>query len=178
MADDMIQKTEGRGQKTDACAPLCGTFVKVAAAPRQHPCLLFSALCLLVPAFCCAEELPDPTRPPASLATLGAAVGVGPAPTGLQSIIISKDRRAAIIDGETVELGGKHGDAKLIAVNEGAVVLQGAKGRQVLTLFPDVKMTTVKVTGKQDMEEKPQSPESRAQPEKQKAKQAARKGIN
>src|SRR3989338_11072085 len=92
---------------------------------------LHLACCLLPSAFCCAEELPDPTRPPASIAAPVAASSVeaAPAPAGLQSIIISKTRRAAIIDGETVELGGKHGDAKLIEVNEGSVILRGAQGR-------------------------------------------------
>ena len=43
--------------------------------------------------------------------------------SGLHSIIISKTRRAAIIDGQTVELGEEHGNAKLVEVNEGNVVL-------------------------------------------------------
>lgn len=113
-----------------------------------------------------AEELPDPTRPPASLAASVIAPASGVAanqPAGLQSIIISKNRRAAIIDGETVELGGKHGDAKLIEVNEGRVVLRSAQGRQVMTLFPDVK-----ITGKQEIKIKPQLPAGEVQSGKQK----------
>jgi MSHA biogenesis protein MshK len=96
-----------------------------------------------LPVAAAAEALPDPTRPPAAIAAPAAASSVeaAPAPAGLQSIIISRTRRAAIIDGETVELGGKHGDAKLIEVSEGSVVLHSAQGRQVLTLFPDVKIT-------------------------------------
>lgn len=90
-----------------------------------------------------AEELPDPTRPPASVTApvvvSGQKAGEGP-PSGLQTIIISKNRRAAIIDGQIVELRGKHGDATLIKVNEGSVVLQGAQGSQLLMLFPDVKI--------------------------------------
>jgi len=106
----------------------------------------FFALCFsLFSVTALAEELVDPTQPPASIAApIVAASGVAAAPpqaTGLQSIIISKQRRAAIIDGETVELNGKHGDAKLIEVNEGSVVLRSAQGRQVLTLFPEVKIT-------------------------------------
>jgi MSHA biogenesis protein MshK len=97
-----------------------------------------------------AEELLDPTRPPISIAAPVSVGGaeVAPPPAGLQSIIISKVRRAAIINGETVELGGKHGDAKLIEVNEGSVVLRGAQGRQVMTLFPDVKITGKQEAGK------------------------------
>ncbi len=93
-----------------------------------------------------AAELPDPTRPPASLmqavdeALLGQKITVTPS-AGLQSTIISSTRRAAIIDGKTVELGAKHGEAQLIEVNEGNVVLQNGSVRQVLSLFPRVNMT-------------------------------------
>jgi MSHA biogenesis protein MshK len=88
-----------------------------------------------------AEELTDPTRPPPALMAAPEGRTAEYQPSGLQSIIISRTRRVAIIDGETVVLGGKHGDAKLIEVNEGNVVLQGAHGRQVMSLFPDVKIT-------------------------------------
>jgi len=91
-----------------------------------------------------AEDLPDPTRPPVWISGAGVAPGQGAAesqPSGLQSTIISGSRRAAIIDGKTVELWAKHGNAQLIEVNEGSVVLRTAQTRRVLTLFPDVKMT-------------------------------------
>ena len=132
-------------------------------------CIVLCVLALSV-SRAVAEELSDPTRPPAIIA---APVAVGaPAddqPAGLQSIIISKSRRAAIIDGETVELGDKHGDNKLIEVNEGNVVLQGAQGRQVLTLFPDVKIT------KKEIKTKPLSLESKVQAGKHKTKPVAHK---
>lgn len=120
-----------------------------------------------------AEELPDPTRPPASVtAPVAASDAVESPPSGLQSVIISKTRRAAIIGGETVELGGKYGDAKLTEVNEGSVVLQDAQGRQVMTLFPDVKMTNVKITQK-EIKAKPQSRAGKVQSGKQKTKPVA-----
>ena len=142
------------------------------ATSRQHFCFLTAVFCLLFSAFCYAEELPDPTRPPASIAAPVAASSVeaAPAPAGLQSIIISKTRRAAIIDGETVELGGKHGDAKLVEVNEGSVILRGAQGRQVMTLFPDVK-----ITGKQETKIKPQLPAGEVRSGKQKSGPVAHK---
>lgn len=91
-----------------------------------------------------AEDFHDPTRPPDNLlAKPGAVPGQGATesrPAGLQSIIISESRRAAIIDGKTVELWAKHGNAQLIEVNQDSVVLQGAQTRRVLKLFPDVKM--------------------------------------
>ena len=130
MADCMID----RGQRVGA------------AAPR----LIISVFCLLSSAFCCAEDLPDPTRPPASIFSPLGGTGVAhemPAENharGLHTIIISETRRAAIIDGQTVELGEEHAGARLIEVNEGGVVLERGQSRQVLTLFPDIKITRKK----------------------------------
>jgi len=85
-----------------------------------------------------AEVLTDPTKPPAEISIQADA---SPAEAALlQSIIISPLRRAAILNGQTVELGGKIGDVTLIEVNESGVVLQGTGGRQVLTLFPNVRI--------------------------------------
>lgn len=114
---------------------------QVAAASR----LAVAALCILSSVLCHAEDLRDPTRPPASIGWGGGASSadagheVESRLTGLQSTIISRTRRAAIIDGKTVELGEMHGGARLIQVNEGSVVLQRAQTLQVLTLFPDVR---------------------------------------
>lgn len=84
-----------------------------------------------------AEDLPDPTRPPLVVAAPDAERR--PAPVGLQSVILSKERSAAIIDGQTIELGGKYGDVRLIEVTDTGVVLRGARGKRVrLTLFPGV----------------------------------------
>ena len=115
-----------------------------------------------------AEDLPDPTRPPAMIAVPGQGATESK-PSGLQSTIISETRRAAIIDGQTVELWAKHGNAQLIEVNEGSVVLQGAQTRRVLTLFPDVQMLQRAI--------KPQkaSPESGVQPDEMSAEPDAPK---
>ena len=109
-------------------------------------CLLSSVICPLA-----ASELADPTQPPAGIYDMqgggqGAATVTRPrANNGLQSVIISPQRRAAIINGTTVELGEKIGGAKLIEVNEGGVVLQGNRGKRMLALFPGVnlKMKTI-----------------------------------
>lgn len=115
-----------------------------------------------------AEDLPDPTRPPAFLMATGAGSGTGTTPvqwssvrpsSGLQTTIISASRRAAIIDGKTVELGEQHGNEQLIEVNEGSVVLRGAQTRRMLTLFSNVKMTPREIKIKQA------SPESGVQPD-------------
>lgn len=102
-----------------------------------------AVVCMLVSASfpAHAENLPDPTRPPASIFAPAAEGNAGEnLSSGLHTIIISDSRRAAIIDGQTVELGGEHRGARLVEVNEGGVVLQRAQARQVLTLFPGVKI--------------------------------------
>lgn len=91
-----------------------------------------------------AEQLPDPTRPPAMIfqaASGKSAAAKGNQSSGLRSIIISKTRRAAIIDGKTIELGGRFGNARLVEVNVGSIVLQHGKSRRVLVLFPGVKIS-------------------------------------
>ena len=99
-------------------------------------------LLLTLPSTVSAETLRDPTRPPAEInaASSVAPLTAPPVKTGLQSIIISPQRRAAIINGRTVELGEKYGNAKLIEVNERGVVLMGEQGKQTLTLFPSVNL--------------------------------------
>lgn len=89
-----------------------------------------------------AEDLPDPTRPPASVISPSDLPVSEPAkPAGLQSVIVSKSRSAAIIDGQTIELGGKYGDVRLIEVSDTGVILQGARGKRTMTLFPGVSMS-------------------------------------
>jgi len=153
MAGSLIrrQKTEDRGQ--GPCAAVPRLFARVLVF-----CLLSSVLCPLM-----AEDLPDPTRPPASI--FAPAAGAGREATenrssGLHTVIISETRRAAIIDGQTVELGGEHGGARLIEVNEGGVVLQRAQSRQVLTLFPDVKITRIQTPGQESAEQELPNKES------------------
>lgn len=86
-----------------------------------------------------AETLPDPTRPPPEISRPAAAQQAEG--SGLQSVIIAPGRRAAIINGQTVELGGKYENARLIEVTERGVVLRGPQGRQELKLFPGVEIS-------------------------------------
>lgn len=101
-----------------------------------------AAMLLLPGAPVLAEDLPDPTRPPASIMSPSDLPASEPAkPAGLQSVIVSKSRSAAIIDGQTIELGGKYGDVRLIEVSDTGVILQGARGKRAMTLFPGVSMS-------------------------------------
>jgi hypothetical protein len=106
---------------------------------------ILSLFLLCMPLLAAAESLPDPTRPAIDLGNKGGgdivnAVPIDEAPRGLQSIIISPNFRAAIINGETVSLGGKSGDSRLVEVRDNSVVLQNAQGRRVLELFPKVSI--------------------------------------
>lgn len=86
------------------------------------------------------QDLPDPTRPPAALigeqSRSGAALATGPV---LQSVLISRERKTAIIGGERVELGGKYGEARLVRLSDAEAVLEGPEGRTVLRLLPEAE---------------------------------------
>lgn len=68
----------------------------------------------------------------------GAAATAPALSAGLQSVILSSHKKAAIINGQEILLGEKVGEAKLVEINETCVVLMGAQGRQVLQMFPSV----------------------------------------
>ena len=86
-------------------------------------------------------QLSDPTRPP------GAAAGGDAAATGagaqLQSVRISGSERSAMINGETVKLNGKYGEALVIRITESEVVLRSATGTETLHMYPDISMQPV-----------------------------------
>jgi len=91
---------------------------------------------LLVAAGSGAQELVDPTRPPAL--ELAAAAGAGVVPgSPLQSILLSSARKGAIINGKYVPLGGAYGDARLINVAATEVTLKSKEKTEVLKLYPE-----------------------------------------
>ena len=87
-----------------------------------------------------AGELADPTRPPAVLDAKIEQSAEQPATVPvLQSVLISPTRRLAVINGQTVALGEKYGEARLVKISEGEVVLRNGQDVQVLKLFPSVE---------------------------------------
>jgi MSHA biogenesis protein MshK len=88
-----------------------------------------------------AQMLQDPTRPPSVLAPAGDVAGEpGPAAAPvLQSVIVSQSRKMAIINGKTVGLGEKYGDARVVKITESEVVLRDGTGTQTLKLFPSIE---------------------------------------
>jgi MSHA biogenesis protein MshK len=102
------------------------------------------------------ELLADPTRPAIDAATMkgGAASEATAVPVAakevLQSIVISPQYRAAVINGETVVLGEKFRGATLLDVRESSVLLSDAQGKRVLELYPGVRIKKVEPVSKQE----------------------------
>ena len=82
----------------------------------------------------------DPTRPP--MVAPGPRPGAGPSPEAalprLQSVLISPQRRLAVIDGRTVSLGGKVDQATLVQIAETYVTLRQGSELKTLELYPGV----------------------------------------
>ena len=87
-----------------------------------------------------AQQLRDPTRPPAGLTQSGGKQGAQPKDSdlNLQSILIAPNRRSAIIDGRLLRVGEVLSGFKVVSIEEGAVTLRGAQGTRRLQLFPSV----------------------------------------
>ena len=96
----------------------------------------FMLAALLASASAGAENLVDPTRPPAAPS---GAVSVATAELVLQSVLISPGRMIAIINGQTVKLGDTFGDAKVVKISESEVVLRDGNNVQTLKLFPGIE---------------------------------------
>jgi MSHA biogenesis protein MshK len=89
-----------------------------------------------------AQSLADPTRPPAA----GAEQEGEAAPAGkqLQSVLFSRGRKLAVIDGTMVPLGGEYGDARVVKITETEVVLKQGEETETLKLFPGVDKQAVR----------------------------------
>lgn len=95
-----------------------------------------------------AQALPDPTRPPPMTTMKAPAGAAAAAPAGpvLQSVLIGRQaggRQVAVIDGETVRLGGAFRGAVLVRMTETEVELKRGQERQVLKLFAAAGSTTI-----------------------------------
>jgi MSHA biogenesis protein MshK len=80
--------------------------------------------------------LPDPTRPPTFSEAPAASA---PAPAGLQAVLLRPHGRSvAVINGQTVAVGEKVGEARLVSLTANEAVLSGPNGKEVLKLAPAV----------------------------------------
>ncbi|MEO8005843.1 MAG: hypothetical protein ABI771_13100 [Betaproteobacteria bacterium] len=99
--------------------------------------LAFVLACVAGPAIAAAEALRDPTRPPTASAN-GATDRRESSGWRLQSVLISPERRYAIINGEVVAVGGAVSGAQLLSVAPEQVTVRTREGVRVLQLYPDV----------------------------------------
>jgi len=99
----------------------------------------FAALALLAAAPAHAQGLSDPMRPPRAITGGPAESPDTPASTSpAQVVIISKDRRQVTINGRTVALGGRYGDATLVRISDAEIVLQKPDSTEVIRLYSSV----------------------------------------
>jgi len=96
------------------------------------------ALSIAVAGIAAAQQsLPDPTRP-ANVAAESAPAAGGS--NRLQSVLLPKHGKPlAVIDGRSVTIGDKVGDAQVTQITESAVTLNGPEGSQTLKMLPDVE---------------------------------------
>ncbi len=103
----------------------------------RHLTLGFALACMAGSSFAAAEGLRDPTRPPSASAK-GATERRESSGWHLQSVLISPERRYAIINSEVVAIGGAVSGAQLLAVAPEQVTLRTREGVRILQLYPDV----------------------------------------
>ena len=124
---------------------------------RRYLPIVIVVIALLLPGAVSAQAqgLVDPTKPPAELLATGMVSGAA-ASSALQSILLSRGRKIAVINGQSVSLGGKYGDATLVGISAGEVTLKSDKGVEVMKLYPGLEKSSatfqprqvVKGTGK------------------------------
>lgn len=103
--------------------------------------LAVAALLMLAWAPATAQQLLDPTEPPAgALRPVAGASAAPPAASQgpqLQSVLHgSRGRELAVIDGQTIRRGEKFDGAVLFKIGKDEVVLKRGKQLQVLRLYP------------------------------------------
>jgi len=87
-----------------------------------------------------AQGLSDPTRPPREIIG-GSAGAYEPAESSspVQVVIISKDRRQATINGRTVNLGERYGNATVVGISDEELVLQRPEATETIKLYSSVQ---------------------------------------
>jgi len=110
----------------------------VAGGLMRYDSVLIAGVCMAVASTVYAQTLRDPTRPAMVANSKGVAARAEQSGWILQSVLISPERRYAIINGEVVPVGGAIAGAELVAIAPERVTLRTPEGLRVLHLFPDV----------------------------------------
>lgn len=108
----------------------------IAVMPRLTPLWLLAGV-LLAPGGM-AQSMVDPTRPAdAPLAGLDSPASAVRTAPQLQSVLVaSSGRRVAVINGQTVRVGDKVGDASVTGIADNSVQLRRGKALETLRLYP------------------------------------------
>jgi len=96
-------------------------WLALAASPQAH-----------------AQAMSDPMRPPREILGGPEAPEAVASTSPAQVVIISSDRRQATINGRTVTLGGRYGDATLVRISDAEIVLQKPDSTEVIKLYSSV----------------------------------------
>lgn len=90
----------------------------------------------------------DPTRPAGAVMPPDARGGVvAPAESGVQTVILRPGGKStAVINGQSVQVGGKLGDKRVVKISESEVVLSGVAGREVIKVTPAIEKVMTKQT--------------------------------
>lgn len=107
-----------------------------AAGTGSIRCRLLVSFLLLLAGSAGAEALNDPTRPPARAPAPrpGAAVVVARERLVLSSVLISPERRVAVINGRALQVGERIDDAEVVAIDLQQVRLKRHTQTVTLTL--------------------------------------------
>jgi len=99
-----------------------------------------AAMAVLVAPRALAQGLSDPTRPPREILG-GSADAYEPAAgsSPVQVVIISKNRRQATINGRTVNLGERYGNATVVRITDEEIVLQKPEATETIRLYSSVQ---------------------------------------
>lgn len=84
------------------------------------------------------NALADPTRPPSVDAQAASRENSVQAHV-LQSVLIAPGRSNAVIDGQTVRIGSRVGDAKVVKIDATGVTLDSGGKMELLKLIPFAK---------------------------------------
>lgn len=88
----------------------------------------------------------DPTRPPSASTNASGDDKPGHVRV-VQSVLIAPGRTVAVVDGQTVRVGSRIGDARVMRIDETGVMLSQNGKTEILVLFPDARKSDPRRAG-------------------------------
>lgn len=89
------------------------------------------------------QRLPDPTEPPTSLDLQAVAQTAPRAEPVLQAVQRDGTRFYALVDGRSVRVGDRVGDATIVQITPNEVVLRDGSANKKLELLPDSRVHAI-----------------------------------